>query len=69
MDGDTIKTGWRALYDEAFDRFGIIALWSCGRSDKPTRDEARSIASTLRRQGDMAAWRLADRLNRACDAA
>ncbi len=69
MDGETVKPGWRAMYDEAFDRFGVQALWSCARSDQPTPDQARAIAQTLRRQGDMAAWRLADRLIRACDAA
>jgi hypothetical protein len=69
MDGETVKATWRALYDEAFDRFGVVALWSCARNASPTADDARAVARTLRRQGDMAAWRLADRLNRACDAA
>lgn len=65
----TAKSDWRALYDEAFDRFGVVALWSYRRSDNPTPEQALSLCHTLRRQGDMSAWRLADRLSRACRAA
>lgn len=66
---DTEQPEWLKLYHEAYDRFGIVALWSYRRSDNPTRDHALSLCRTLRRQGDMSAWRLADRIVKACDAA
>jgi len=60
---------WLRLYNEAFDRFGVVALWSYRRSDAPTCGQALSLCDSLRRQGDMSAWRLADRLAEACRAA
>lgn len=68
MIGRTHQT-WRILYDEAFDRFGVVALWNCRRRPAPTREQALSIATALKRQGDMAAWNLAHRLEDACRAA
>ena len=68
MSGST-KPDWRRFYDEAFERFGVVALWNCAPNPGATPDEARAIARTLRRQGNMSAWRLADRLVKACDAA
>ena len=60
---------WLRLYDEAFERFHPQALWSYRRVENPTPGHALSISDSLRRQGDMAAWRLADRILRACRAA
>jgi len=60
---------WLRLYDEAFDRFHLQALWSCSRIENPTPGQVLSISESLRRQGDMAAWRLADRMAKACRAA
>lgn len=60
---------WRALYDEAFERFHLRALWSYTRGDDPTPEIAMAIGRALRRQGDLEAWRLGARLERACRAA
>jgi hypothetical protein len=65
----TNQPEWLKLYHEAYDRFGILALWSYRRSENPTPAQALSLCGTLRRQGDMSAWRLADRLAKACHAA
>ena len=66
---ETVEKDWRELYQEAFDRFGIVALWSYRRLEDPTPGQALALCHSLRRQGDMSAWRLADRLAKACDAA
>lgn len=66
---DGVHQAWRVLYDEAFDRFGVVALWNCRRRSEPTREQALSIATALKRQGGMAAWNLAHRLEDACRAA
>lgn len=60
---------WLVLYREAYERFRLSALWSYRQLEQPTVDHARSTARSLRRQGDMRAWRHAARMLRACDAA
>lgn len=65
----TANPNWKTLYAEAFDRFGVVALWSMTRKENPTPEQALALCETLRRQGDMSAWRLADRLAKACHAA
>ena len=50
----------QALHDEAFARFGARGLWNTKPSVTP--DGLRYIAERLRKHGDMAAWRLADRI-------
>lgn len=60
---------WLVLYREAFERFGVTALWSCRIRPDPTPGQARAISDALKRQGDLAAWKLAHRLREACDAA
>lgn len=64
----TANPDWKILYAEAFDRFGVVALWSLTRKDDPTPEQALALCAPLRRQGDMSAWRLADRLAKACRA-
>ncbi len=57
------------LYAEAFRRFGTQALWSRKASARPTIARAVVIVEALRREGDMAAWRLAAEIVTACRAA
>jgi hypothetical protein len=57
------------LYHEAFDRFGAVALWNCRRHEHPTAGSALAIARLLRIEGNMAARRLAERIEALCRAA
>lgn len=57
------------LYREAFEPYRVIALWNCHFRDDPTPSQALAISESLRRQGDMAAWRLGHRLAEAFRAA
>jgi hypothetical protein len=58
-----------ALYAEAFSRYGVQALWSRKPSRSPTIAMALVIAEALRREGDMACWGFAQRIEQACRAA
>lgn len=60
---------WRALYDEAWEKFRLIALWSYRKVEAPTPASALAICHSLRFQGNMASRILAERLERACHAA
>ena len=59
----------RALYREAFERFGVQALWSRTPSEAPTIAQALVVAQGLRNEGDMRARPLAARIEDACRAA
>ena len=59
----------RALYREAFERFGVQALWSRTPSADPTITQALVVAQGLRTEGDMRARPLAARIEDACRAA
>ncbi len=57
------------LYQEAFDRFGTIALWNLRRHEHPTPGDALAITRQLRVEGNMAARFLAERIEARCRAA
>lgn len=57
------------LYARAFTQFGTAALWSRRPMAAPTLGEALVIAQALRREGGMAARRLALRIEDLCRAA
>jgi hypothetical protein len=57
------------LYRQAFREFGARALWSRRPSEAPTIAQALVVAESLRRDGDMAAWRFAARIEKACRSA
>ena len=59
----------RALYRQAFDRFGARALWSSKPVAQPTLADALAITESLRVEGDLAARRLAEQIEQACRAA
>lgn len=54
--------------DEAFDRYGTMALWSKRRPEVIVPDGARAIAYSLRLEGPAAARRLVERLEDLADA-
>ena len=54
--------------DEAFDRYGTIALWSKRRPAVAEPDAARAIAYSLRLEAPAAARRLVERLEDLADA-
>lgn len=58
-----------ALYRRAFDEFGALALWSSRAQRHPTAADALAIAHSLRVEGNMAARRLAERIEELCRAA
>ena len=60
---------WKALYHEAFRRFKHRCLWNVRESEDPSPGAALSTARQLRYEGDMAARRFAERIERAIDAA
>jgi hypothetical protein len=68
MSSDTpspMQDDWKALYHEAFRRYKAMCLWNMREHDEPSPGVARSTARQLRYEGDMAARRLAERIERA----
>lgn len=57
------------LYAEAWARYGSLCLWNMQRAEPPTAPDLRGAAHALRHRGDMAARRLAERLEKTADAA
>jgi hypothetical protein len=51
------------LFEEAVDLFGARCLWNL--KPEPTPTGMRVIAERLRKHGDMDAWRLASRIQKA----
>ena len=58
-----------ALYRQAFAEFGALALWSSCPQANPTQFDALAITRSLRVEGNLAARRLAERIEEACRAA
>ena len=58
-----------ALYRLAFEQYRVRALWNKRRLDNPTPEDALVVARALRREGDIAARRLAEQIEQACRAA
>lgn len=54
------------LYHRAFDEFGARALWNVRKLESPTRADALAITRTLRVEGNLAARRLAEQIEKAC---
>ena len=57
----------RALYDEAFRRFGPIALWSSRPVPNPTIAGLLAITGSLRVEGGIQGRRLAVQIETACE--
>jgi hypothetical protein len=60
---------YRVLYTRAFEQFGAMALWNLRPLADPTPAHAMVIARALRREGNLAARLLAERIEAACRAA
>jgi hypothetical protein len=59
----------RALYRQAFASHGARALWSSRPVEHPTVADLLAITESLRVEGDLAARRLAEQIEKACRAA
>jgi hypothetical protein len=57
------------LYRRAFEEFGSRALWNVRKLEDPNPQDAMVIARYLRIEGNLAARRMAERIERACNAA
>lgn len=55
-----------SLYHRAFQEFGASALWSSRPVPDPTPEDALAITGSLRVEGNLAARRLAERIEQAC---
>ena len=58
-----------SLYHEAFDLYGPLCFWSIKEMKKPSLADALDAASRLKREGNMASRRFAERLEESCRAA
>lgn len=56
------------LYHEAFKHYGTLALWNVHHFPDPAPGQALAITRALRFEGNMGARRLAERIERLCDA-
>jgi hypothetical protein len=57
-----------SLYRQAFEQFGVRALWNKRVLENPTPEDALVIARALRIEGDRRARRLAEQIEQACRA-
>jgi addiction module HigA family antidote len=57
-----------SLYRRAFEEFGSRALWNVHELEDPNPRDALVIARYLRVEGNLAARRLAERIEKACHA-
>ncbi len=58
-----------SLYRLAFEEFGSRALWNVRELEDPNPKDALVIARYLRVEGNLAARRLAERIEKVCHAA
>jgi hypothetical protein len=63
-----IDQNLHSLYQRAFARYGVHALWNKKQLDHPTAEDALVIARALRREGDRGARQLAEAIEEACRA-
>lgn len=54
------------LYRRAFKDFGAMALWNVRELEDPGLEDALVVARCLRFEGNLAARRLAERIERTC---
>lgn len=69
--GATVPASGEAvrLYRRAFTEFGSAALWSSRPVEHPTAGDVLAITESLRVEGNLAARRLAERIEEICRAA
>ena len=54
------------LYRRAFKDYGCHALWNVRQLENPSPEDALAITRQLRVEGNMAARRLAEQIEKAC---
>ncbi len=64
-----VQDDWKALYREAFRRFGAAYLWNLRELAEPVPGHALAAARQLRYEGNMETRRFAERMERAVHAA
>jgi hypothetical protein len=69
MDQAAPSSDYASLYQLAFARYGVRALWNKRLLDEPTPADALVIARALRIEGDRDARFLAEQIEQACRAA
>ena len=70
MDQSAAAAGdYAKLYRQAFEKFGVSALWSSRPVPNPTPADALAITHSLRVEGNLQARRLAEQIEDACRAA
>jgi hypothetical protein len=62
-------SGMCDLLDQAFREFGTSCLWSITRPSTPSTEDVAVIAGYLRRNGNLAAFRLAAKMESQLNAA
>ncbi len=70
METEVFQTeDFETLYRTAFKDFGSRALWNVRELEDPKPEDALVVACYLRVEGDLAARRLAERIEKVCHAA
>ncbi len=69
MTGKERLTEIARLYRQAFAEYGAVALWNLRPVEQPTPGAALAIVPALRTHGAMEGRRLAELIERLCDAA
>ena len=64
-----IAEDYVSLYQQAFKRFGAMALWNVRQLPNPLPEDAVAITLALRVEGNLQARMLAEQIERACRAA
>jgi hypothetical protein len=68
-DTPPIQDDFATLYRRAFAEHGTHALWNKRMLPEPTPEDALVVARALRIEGDIAALKLAEEIEKACSAA
>jgi hypothetical protein len=66
MNIQPTEADFAELYRRAFQEYGASALWSSTPVPNPKREDALAITRSLRVEGNLAARRLAERIEQAC---
>lgn len=69
MSAEAVQPDYVTLYRQAFAEYGAHALWNFRAFEAPSPEDALIVARALRIEGDLAARRLAERIEQACHAA
>ena len=62
----TTQEDYVSFYRRAFKDYGSRALWNVRQHENPSPEEALAITRQLRVEGNLAARRLAEQIEKAC---